>query len=220
MQDWRTLFFDAAYKNTCKCSPPPLSPFLFLSSYLSQVHDRRLFEFKRWLHKLYTVSRATSADSLAVSRQGKPRHWVPRQLATPAMLVHVSQHVKVSTWADQRLVATGSARLRQSSITGRGQFSTSMLRAGWAGALSLSMLPYLVGVQFQSMASAECIFNSDRTKPLEQGHSRTVTCFKIFSFILSSANKNYDAVLYKSFWIDGCDHLASSMISESWAMLC
>ena len=39
-----------------------------------QVHDRRLFEFKRWLHKLYTVSRATTADALAVGRVGKPGH--------------------------------------------------------------------------------------------------------------------------------------------------
>ena len=113
-----------------------------------------------------------------------------RQLATPDMLVQLSQHLKVSIWADQRWVATGSTRLRQSSLTGRGQFSTAMLRACWAGALSLSMLPYLVGVQFQSMASAQFIFDSDRTQPLEQGRSRTTTSFKIFSFILSSANKN------------------------------
>ena len=39
-----------------------------------QVHDRRLFAFKRWLHKLYTVSRATTADALAVGRVGKPGH--------------------------------------------------------------------------------------------------------------------------------------------------
>ena len=61
-------------KTHVNAPPPPLSPFLFLSSYLSQVHDRRLFEFKRWLHKLYTVSRATTADALAVGRVGKPGH--------------------------------------------------------------------------------------------------------------------------------------------------
>ena len=69
VQDWRILYFETAY-----APPPPLSPFLFLTSYLSQVHDRRLFEFKRWLHKLYTVSRATTADALAVGRVGKPGH--------------------------------------------------------------------------------------------------------------------------------------------------
>jgi hypothetical protein len=49
-------------------SRPKLYIYIYM---LSQVHDRRFFEFKRWLHRLYTVSRAASADALAPSQLGK-----------------------------------------------------------------------------------------------------------------------------------------------------